>query len=254
MEIISIDGNNIDDEHICCAIGNDKENRERVRTKKDWMKGQFGNGLVFKRLDERGKVFIEYMPIETVWKPIVGENYLVINCLWVSGRFKGHGYSKRLLDECVKDAKIQKKDGIAVVTSATTKPYLTDRKFYVSQGFKTVDTALPYFELLALAFNKNGEQPRFTDKAKTGEGGRKKGFTFVYSDQCVFMEEYVRLLSNVAEDSDCPSSVVKLDSSKDAKENGSPFGTLGIYFNGKFLTHELMPEEKFRKLIKETLA
>ncbi|EOQ95282.1 hypothetical protein LEP1GSC195_2244 [Leptospira wolbachii serovar Codice str. CDC] len=42
---------------------------------------RFADGLVFKRLDERGKVFIEYMPIEKTWKPIVGKNYMVIHPL-----------------------------------------------------------------------------------------------------------------------------------------------------------------------------
>ncbi len=63
MKIISIDKNNIDEEHICCALGNDKENKERAQTKKDWMKERFGDGLAFKRLDDRGKIFIEYMPV-----------------------------------------------------------------------------------------------------------------------------------------------------------------------------------------------
>ena len=58
MKIISIDKNNIEQEHICCAIGNDKVNQSRALTKKNWMKERFSDGLVFKRLDDRGKIFI----------------------------------------------------------------------------------------------------------------------------------------------------------------------------------------------------
>lgn len=57
MEIISINQNNIDNEHICCAIGNDKRNQSRAVTKKEWMKARFSEGLVFMRFDERGKFF-----------------------------------------------------------------------------------------------------------------------------------------------------------------------------------------------------
>lgn len=251
MAIIRIDQNNIDNEHICCAIGNDKENKGRAQSKKDWLKTQFSKGLVFKRLNERGKVFIEYMPIENVWKPIIGTNYLVINCLWVSGQFKGQGYSKLLLDECISDAKNQKKDGIAVITSTKSKPFLTDKKFYENQGFTAVDTAIPYFELLALVLKKAGTVPRFTEKSRLGVSGKKRGFTFIYSNQCAFMEEYVQLLSKVATESKFQSSIMKIISSEDAKKNGSPFGSLGIYYNGRFITHELMTEDKFHKLIKE---
>ena len=35
--IIAVTKDNIDDEHICCAIGNDKENKERAQTKKAWL-------------------------------------------------------------------------------------------------------------------------------------------------------------------------------------------------------------------------
>jgi len=249
--IISITKENIDAEHICCAIGNDKENKARAQTKKDWLKERFDEGLVFKRLDERGKVFIEYMPIETVWKPVEGKNYLVINCLWVSGKFKGQGWSKKLLDECINDAKKQGKDGIAVVCADKVRPFLTDKKFYLKQGFQTVDTAFPYFELLALRFNETAEFPAFTKKAKEGKCNSKKDFYFVYSNQCVFMEEYASIFSSVIERNGFSSEIKKLTSSVEAKKEGSPFGTFGVYYKGDFLTHELMTEDKFEKLILE---
>jgi hypothetical protein len=70
LKFIIIDESNIDVEHICCAIGKYKVNVARANTKKRWLKEQFREGFVFKQFDERGKFFIEYMPIEQVWKPI----------------------------------------------------------------------------------------------------------------------------------------------------------------------------------------
>ena len=63
------------------------------------------------------------------------------------------------------------------------------------------------------------------------------------------MEEYVGLLSSVAKRRGKPSRIIQLKNSKDAKKWGSPFGTLGIYYEGDFLTHELMTEAKFEKTI-----
>ncbi|HEX2953081.1 MAG TPA: GNAT family N-acetyltransferase, partial [Bacillota bacterium] len=108
MKIISINESNIDQEHICCAIS-DKKGETCVSSKKDWMKRQFKEGLVFKRLDARGKVFIEYIPAENAWCPIIADGYIFINCLWVSGQFKGQGYADKLLEECMNDAKQQAK-------------------------------------------------------------------------------------------------------------------------------------------------
>ncbi len=53
MKIIAIDQNNIDKEHICCAIRNDKQNQIRALSKKECMKDKFKDGLVFKRFDAR---------------------------------------------------------------------------------------------------------------------------------------------------------------------------------------------------------
>lgn len=249
MKIITIDKTNIDQEHICCAIGNDKANQNRAQTKKDWMKHEFDNGLVFKRFDQIGKIFIEYVPVEKTWKPIQGKNYMAINCLWVSGQFKGKGLSTQLLDECIADAKLQGKDGVVVVSSTKIKPFLTDKKFYLKHGFEIVDTAPPYFELLALKFNEKAEHPRFSDNAKRGRCANKDGFTFIYSNQCPFMEEYVALLTEVTKRNGMAYKVYKFRSYEEAQEMGSPFGTFGIYFNGEFQTHELMPEKKFEKYI-----
>ena len=253
MNIIELSEQNIDLEHICCAIGNDKENKARAQTKKDWLKTQFTSGLVFKKINERGKVFIEYMPIENVWKPIIGNKYMVINCLWVSGQVKGKGYSTELLNECISDAKRLKMNGVVVVSSNKVKPFLTDKKFYLKHGFEVIDSAEPYFELLVFKFDEKTENPMFTAKAKMAECDNNKGFTFIYSNQCVFMEEYVRLLNNVAKKMNQKTTTKKLTSHIEAQENGSPFGTLGIYYNGRFITHELMTEAKFERLIQEII-
>jgi Acetyltransferases len=252
MPYVIVNEKNIDNEHICCAIGNDQANKSRAQTKKEWLLREFANGLVFKKLDQRGKVFIEYIPIENAWKPLIGSNYYVINCLWVSGQFKGQGYAKSLLNETIQEAKKNKKNGIAVVTSNKVKPFLTDKKFYLAQGFEVVDTAQPYFELLVYKINKTGANPSFTDSAKVNITSNKNGFTFIYSNQCVFMEEYVQTLNTIAKNENIESKIIKLHNCKEAQTQGSPFGTLGIYYKGNFLTHELMTEDKFKKLINET--
>ena len=49
---------------------------------------------MFRKLNARGKIFIEYEPLETAWVPIIGKNYEYIYCLWVAGSFKGKGIGK----------------------------------------------------------------------------------------------------------------------------------------------------------------
>lgn len=249
MELIKIQAENIDGEHICCAIGNDKQNSSRAQTKKAWLKERFDEGLVFRRFDGRGKFFIEYMPIETAWKPLVGQGYLVIHCLWVSGQFKGQGLSKILLQACIADAEAQGMRGIAVVTSSRVKPFLTDKQFFLKHGFVSVDLAPPYFELLALKLQPHAEDPKFSAHAKAGTTAEKDGFAFVYSDQCPFMQDFVGSYASLAQKHGFVAKVIKLQNHEQAQQWGSPFGTLGIYFNGKFLLHELLTETKFENLL-----
>ncbi len=103
MDFIDLDSENIDKEHICCALS-DKKGECQISSKKAWIKNALKDGLVFKKGDVRGKVFIEYIPAENAWCPITAENYMFINCFWVSGKYKGQGIGSKLLDECIKDS------------------------------------------------------------------------------------------------------------------------------------------------------
>ena len=110
MKYIHITKENIDKEHICCAMSG-----KQALAKKEWLKQRFDEGLVFYRSEERGKCFIEYIPAENAWVSIEADGWLYINCLWVSGSLKGHGYSSELLSECIRDAKEQGKKGICIL-------------------------------------------------------------------------------------------------------------------------------------------
>lgn len=54
------------------------------------------------------------MPAEYAWVPVETKGYMYIDCLWVSGQFKGHGYSTLLLDKCVEDSKEKGKKGLVI--------------------------------------------------------------------------------------------------------------------------------------------
>ncbi|NRA52272.1 MAG: GNAT family N-acetyltransferase, partial [Phaeodactylibacter sp.] len=94
---INLNAESLPDSHICCAIS-DKKCIDGYKEKKEWLLKSFDNGYVFRRLNERAKVFIEYGPAETAWLPISAPGYLNINCFWVSGKYKKQGYGKDLLN------------------------------------------------------------------------------------------------------------------------------------------------------------
>ena len=93
MDKVILTQENIGQEHICCAMS-DKKSAEGVEAKKGWLACRMEEGLQFVKLNVRGKVFIEYLPAEYAWVPIEADGYTFINCLWVAGSFKGHGYGR----------------------------------------------------------------------------------------------------------------------------------------------------------------
>lgn len=70
LGFIQITKSNIETEHICCALGA-KQYEHAVSEKKKWLTERMDEGLVFYRLDERAKVFIEYLPAEMAWVPMM---------------------------------------------------------------------------------------------------------------------------------------------------------------------------------------
>ena len=180
-EYINLDIENIEKEHICCAIG-DKKHQMGVNTKKEWLKERIKEGHIFRKLNAKGKVFIEYAPLEKAWVPIEGENYIYIYCLWVAGSFKGNGYGKELLEYAIQDSKAKGKIGICTITSKKKKPFLSEKKFFEKYGFKVVDSIGEY-ELLALSFQE--EQPKFTETARKMKS-ETTDFTIYYSPECPY--------------------------------------------------------------------
>ena len=152
MEFIKLTHENIKKEHICCAISGNKD--IQVTSKKNWLAERLKEGLVFLKGNVRGKCFIEYIPAEYAWAPIRADGYMYIDCLWVSGQFKGHGYSKVLLDTCIRDSKGKGKKGLAILSSKKKMGFLSDPDYMRYQGFQTADAAEPYFELMYLPFEE----------------------------------------------------------------------------------------------------
>lgn len=80
---IQLTEENLSQEHLCCIIRS-KKLHPGVEAKRLWLKERLKEGHVFRKLDVKGIVFIEYAPLETAWVPILGTNYLYI-LLFVGG-------------------------------------------------------------------------------------------------------------------------------------------------------------------------
>lgn len=246
MEYVNVTKEDLDAEHICCAISDN--NDVQVASKKAWLRERFDEGLVFLKSAERGKCFIEYLPAEHAWNPIDADGYMYIDCLWVSGSFKGHGYSNDLLSACTEDSKAKGKKGLCILSSAKKKPFLADPKYLEHKGFSVCDEADNGVQLRYLPFADGAEEPRFKDCAKHPHID-EKGYVLYYTHQCPFNAKYVPIVEATAKEHGVPFRAVLLRSREEARNAPTPVTTYALFFNGAYLTNEQMNDKRFLKLI-----
>ncbi|MCQ2418124.1 MAG: YoaP domain-containing protein [Oscillospiraceae bacterium] len=243
MNYIRITEANIDKEHICCAMSG-----KQGEKKKAWMKERFAEGLVFYRSEERGKCFIEYIPAENAWVPIDAPEYLYINCLWIAGSMKGHGYSNDLLAECIRDAAQQGKKGLCILSSEKRKKeFLADPKYLTYKGFRTADTSDCGIILMYLPLCEDAPVPQFRDCAKHPIIA-EKGFVIYYTDQCPLTYYWVPRVAEEAAEHGIEIKTVHITDKKTAQNMPAPVTTYALFKDGKFVTQAIQSDKMFFKL------
>ena len=245
MEYIKVTKENIDREHICCAISNDRD--VQVASKKAWLRDRLDEGLVFLKSTERGKCFIEYIPAEYAWNPIEAPGYMYIDCLWVSGSLKGHGYSNDLLEACEADSREKGKKGLCILSSAKKKPFLADPKYLQYKGFSVCDEADNGIQLWYLPFTDGAEKPVFKECARHPKADGD-GYVLYYTHQCPFNAKYVPIVEKAARDNGIPFRAVLIGSREEARNAPTPVTTYALFRDGEYLTNEQMNDTKFLKL------
>ena len=246
MEYIRVTKDNLEKEHICCAISNNKD--VQVSSKKSWLADRFDEGLVFLKSVERGKCFIEYIPAENAWVPIIANGYMYIDCLWVSGSFKGHGYSNDLLNDCIRDSKEKNRAGLCILAAAKKKPFLADPKFLKYKGFTVCDEADNGIQLWYLPFETDTDKPRFKECAKHPHID-KNGYVLYYTNQCPFNAKYVPVLEQFAKENHISFHSIHIESREEAQNAPTPITNYALFHDGEYVTNEQMNEKKFLKLI-----
>ena len=173
---------------------------------------------------------------------------MFIDCLWVSGSFKGHGYSNDLLGACVADSREKGKKGLCSLCAEKKKPFLADPKFLKYKGFAVCDEADNGIQLWYLPFSFDAEPPRFKDCARHPHV-EEKGYVLYYTSQCPFNAKYVPIVEQTAKEHDILFRAVHIESKEQAQNAPTPITTYALFSNGEYLTNEQMNDKKFLKLI-----
>lgn len=244
---INLTAENLADEHLCCIIRSRKPH-PGVEAKRQWLAARLQEGHVFRKLDAKATVFIEYAPLETAWVPIIGDNYYYLYCLWVLGDCKGKGYGKALMEYCVADAKQSGRSGICMLGAKKQKSFLSDQAFAKKWGFEAVDATEDGYELLALSFD--GTAPQFAPSVKQ-RGIEGKELTIYYDQQCPFVFQSIEMVRRYCQAHEIPVRLILVDTLEKAKGLPCVFNNWGVFYKGEFQTVNLLDEATLQRILKK---
>ena len=222
------------------------------KQKWNWFKERYREGLVLKLvMDENDNPagFIEYVPAEYAWRPIIAPNYYFIHCMMIyPNKNKGKGYGKLMLQDCKDQARNHSKDGVAVMTSKG--PWMADNRIFLQNGFEVVDEK-DRFQLLSWSF-RNEIRPKFYAWEK--EADRYQGWHLLYADQCPWHDKSAQTLAEVALDYDIDLEVKRLTSPQSAQHVPCGYGTFALIHDGKVVSDHYISATRFKNILKQEHA
>ena len=245
-DFVNLTTENLTDEHLCCIIRS-KKTHQGIEAKRQWLSDRLTEGHVFRKLNAKATVFIEYAPLETAWVPIIGDNYYYVYCLWVLGNYKGKGHGRSLMEYCLADAKKKGKSGICMLGAQKQKSWLSDQSFAKRFGFEVVDTTDNGYELLALSLD--GTTPQFAQNAKSLKIENKE-LTIYYDMQCPYVYQSIDMTREYCETNNVPVSFIKVDTLQKAKELPCVFNNWGVFYKGTFETVNLLDISYLKRILK----
>ena len=112
----------------------------KYKQRQEYLEKAVGRGFHKKLLIFNEEIVgqIEYAPAEVSGYPILGDNVIVMNCIWVLRKAKGHNLGRQLLGDMIKNEKDA--DGFATIAFEDHEsPWF--RKWQIEKlGFKSLDS------------------------------------------------------------------------------------------------------------------
>ena len=249
VKLVRLNELNIDNTGCYCLRS--KPNSPGYIDKNIWLKERFREGLTYIQIMEDNKQagFIEYAPIEYSSRVVYGENYVVIHCLWV--HITGKGHATRLINQCIQDAKEQKKSGVIVVTNQDTS-WTPGKDVFLKNHFVKVDHAPYGFELLVYKFEK-AKDPFFPNDWE----GRLEAFTdltIVRTQQCPYIDVASDNVLEAAKRLGLKANIIDVKTREELLEvSPTPYGVYGVIFKNTLISFHRLTTHSAMKRLKQLM-
>ncbi len=121
---------------------------------------------------------------------------------------------------------------------------------FLKSGFKVIDQAPPYYELLVKKFKKDAPLPRFKgdwDKRIESYG---RGLILIRSDQCPYNTKITsEIIETAKKKYSLKAKVIELKSAKQAQKAPCAYSVFNIIYNGKLLADHPISSKRFQNIM-----
>jgi ribosomal protein S18 acetylase RimI-like enzyme len=246
VKIVSVDENNITEYEPTCFLN---PKNEGYQIKREWLKKRFVEGMRIKLLYIEGEKkpvgFIEYVPGEYAWRAVDAKGYMFIHCIWISkNKYKEMGYGSQLIEEALKDAKAEKMNGVAAITSEG--PFMAGKDVFEKNGFKSIASVKPSFELMVKTLKK-GPEPKVRDWE--GQQKKYKGLNILYTKQCPWVVRFIDEISDIVKNQKL--KITEIKTPRDAQNAPSLYASFNLIYNGKLLVDHYISTRRFENILKK---
>jgi ribosomal protein S18 acetylase RimI-like enzyme len=231
----------------------DVARHKELRAKLEWFTEYYPKGLRIKVIHSPiggYQGMIEYIPGEYAHRPVFARGFMFIHCIFVGFRkeFKGRGFASVLIEECVKDAKAQKMNGVSVVTRKGS--FMAGSEIFKKNGFEFIEQAIPDFELLLKKINNNNLYPSFNKETLSESKKYDQGLTIFRSPQCPYTEKNVVAIMETAQKKyNIKTQLIDLKDHMAAQSTPNPFGSFAVIYNGKIISHHPISNTRFENIM-----
>jgi len=247
--LIDVDAANFDT-LPCCGIKS--PTHPGRQQKRRWLQVNARFGLRAKMLlapDGQPSGYIEYCPGEFAWRGVEAAGFMLIHCIWIfSKRHQRKGWGSVLIEGCLEDARQAGMSGAAVMVREG--PWLADRRLFMANGFESVDTAPPDYQLLVRKFDRRAANPAFKKDWDKKLRQYSRGLTVIRSNQCPHIAKFAAEIVEAAENEyGIKPTVIDLESCSDAQNAPTPYAIFALIYNGRLLADHQISRTRFRNIM-----
>jgi L-amino acid N-acyltransferase YncA len=254
-KIINITPQNLSSFPPTCFI---KQENIGYKKKEAWLTSELKKGLKVKALymenETKPSGFIEYTNGENAWRAVDAKNYLFIHCIWISpDKNRKKGYGSQLVQEVIKDAEKEGKNGVAVIVS--DGPFIAKKDLFLKNGFQLVaQTTMKTDKKITFELLVKGKKGILLPKFQNYEEELKNysdGLYIIYSNQCPWVNRFINDVRDILKKKNLKAKIIELKSAEEAQKAPSIYGVFNLVYNGELLSDHYISLTRFQNILKK---